>query len=103
MMAIKDSHDALMGLVFYLTSRILKPKRGGDIILLIKEAFHSGNKTGSRAGNLKAFLSNGLLVFVCQSPKMRPKPNPVWWLLHVHLEDSLLFCIHQGENSTLPH
>ena len=32
---------------------------------------------------------------------MRPKPEPVWWQLHVHLEDSSLFCIHKGENSTL--
>lgn len=32
---------------------------------------------------------------------MRPKPEPVWWQLHVHLEDGSLFCIHKGENSIL--
>lgn len=72
-------------------------------MLLIEEAFLSGSKTGSRAGLLTAFMRTGLSVVVCQSSEMRLKLEPVEWLLHACLEDSLLFCTHQGENSTLPH
>lgn len=58
-------------------------------------------KLVDRASPLRAPISVVLSIIFCQPPQMRPKPEPVWWQLHVHLEDSSLFCIHKGENSTL--
>lgn len=53
-----------------------------------------------RARTLKAYTSTVLSIIFYHPPQLRPKPEPVWWQLHVHLEDSSLFCIHKGENST---
>lgn len=54
-----------------------------------------------KASTLEALTSTVFSVVVYQTLQMSPKPEPAWWQLHVHLEDSSLFCIHKGENSTL--
>lgn len=53
-----------------------------------------------RACSLKASTSTVLSIVFCHPPQMRPEPKPVWWQLHVHLEDSSLLCLHKAENST---
>lgn len=53
-----------------------------------------------RARTLKAYTSTVLSIIFYHPPQLRPKPEPVWWQLHVHLEDSSLFYIRKGENST---
>lgn len=63
---------------------------------MIDEGLLGGNGAGGKAPTSTVFS----IVFY-QTLKMRPKPEPVWWQLHGHLEDSSLFCIHKGENSIL--
>lgn len=57
-------------------------------------------KLWAELSTLTAFPSTVLSIVFCHPPKTRPKPEPGWWQLRVHLEDSSLFCIHKGENST---
>lgn len=53
-----------------------------------------------RAGILKAFQVYSPFSHIL-SVSQNESEEPMWWQLHVHLEDSSLFCVHKGENSTL--